>query len=82
MQTITRKDTDVSLYLLNDDVAIIVTDENTTIGDPPEYIISDCSALNSTVYTNAPMPEDWVGWKYLYTTENGWVLNPDWTPPA
>lgn len=82
MQTITRKDTNISLYLLEDDVTITVTDENIVVGEPPQFIIADCNSTNADLYTNVPAPEDWIGWKYLYTPESGWVLNPDWNPPV
>lgn len=82
MQTITRKDTNVSLYLYPDDVAIVVTSENIVVGDPPELVIGDCNSSNADLYTGVTDPGDWQGWKYLYTTENGWELNPDWDPPA
>lgn len=80
MQTLIRKGTNVSLYLWDDTTVIVVGTTNTIVGDPPEYIIGDCTVYNSTLYEGVTAPEDWVGGKYLYTPDGGWVPNPNWNP--
>lgn len=82
MKTITRNDTNVSLYLFDDTETVVMAATETTVGNPPQLIISDCGTSNSTLYEGVTNPDEWVGWKYLYTTEDGWVLNPDWIPPS
>lgn len=81
MKTITRKSTNVSLYLFNDDVVVDVKSNEIVIGNPPEFIIGDCDSSNAVLFENVSNPEDWQGWKYLYTESGGWVLNPDWIDP-
>lgn len=78
MQTITRRGTDVSLYLIDDGVEVDMGIQNTVVGNPPEYVISDCSVLNAHLYEGVSSPEDWIGGKYLYTPEAGWTLNPNY----
>lgn len=82
MKTITRKDTNVSLYLYPGSTAISMNENETIIGDPPELIIADCNTNNAVLYAGVSDPENWQGWKYLYTDADGWVLNPNWNPPV
>jgi hypothetical protein len=81
MKTIVRNETNVSLYLFADDKVVDIQADKTVIGNPPELIIADCNTSNATLFEGVTDPGDWAGWKYLYTAEGGWVLNPDWTPP-
>ena len=81
MKTIVRNKTNVSLYLFADDKVVDVQETQTVIGNPPELIIADCNTSNATLFEGVTDPGDWAGWKYLYTADGGWVLNPDWTPP-
>jgi hypothetical protein len=80
MKTIVRKGTNVSLYLFDDSVYVDIAADKTTIGDPATLYIDDCTTANATLFEGVTTPEEWTGWKYLYTTESGWELNPNWTP--
>lgn len=82
MKTITRKNTNISLYLFTDDTVVDMGPSDTTVGDPIQFIIADCSTENANLYAEVTDPGDWQGWKYLYTPDIGWALNPDWTPPV
>jgi hypothetical protein len=81
MKTIVRNDNNVSLYLFADDKVVDIQADKTVIGNPPELIIADCNTSNATLFEGVTDPGDWTGWKYLYTVEGGWVLNPDWVDP-
>jgi hypothetical protein len=81
MKTIVRKQTNVSLYLLPDNMAVKVGDSMTQVGDPAEFMIADCNASNCVVHENVPDPGDWSGWKYLFDG-TAWTPNPDWVDPA
>ena len=81
MKTITRNDNNVSIYLFDDATYVDIQADKTIVGDPVQFIIDDCNDSNTTLYTGVSNPEDWTGWKYLYTEADGWVLNPDWVPP-
>ena len=82
MKTIVRNDNNISLYLFDDSEFVGIASDITTIGNPPILYIDDCNSSNVTLFENVTEPEGWIGWKYFYTTEDGWVLNPDYFPPA
>jgi hypothetical protein len=73
----------VSLYLYSDDTPISVESDRTVIGDPanPSLYILDCTTSNCVLHEGVSEPLDWYGWKYTYTDEDGWELNPKWEPP-
>jgi hypothetical protein len=81
MKTIVRNDNAVALYLFDNNEVVDVKADKITIGDPVEMIITDCDSSNVTLFEGVTTPAEWTGGKYLYTTEDGWTLNPDWTPP-
>lgn len=69
----------VSIYLL-DNKHIEFTNTSILIGDPLEFVISDCSNLDTSVYDCLDFPDDWIGGKYLFDGFN-WALNPNWQEP-
>lgn len=81
MKTITRNDNNVSIYLFDDATYVDIQADKTIVGDPVQFIIDDCNDSNTTLFENVSNPENWQGWKYLYTESDGWVLNPDWIDP-
>lgn len=81
MKTIVRKGTNVSLYLLDDNVSLDIQESHIVVGDPAMFIIGDCGTSNVDVHENVADPGDWQGWKYFYDGQ-AWTLNPDWTQPA
>jgi hypothetical protein len=82
MKTIVRNGTNSSLYLLDDSEYVNIAADKTTVGDPVQFYVADCNTSNVTLFEGVTAPENWVGGKYFYTAEGGWVLNPDWTPPV
>lgn len=80
-QIITRNETNISLYALDDAKAVSIKADRTEIGDPVEFIIADCNASNVTLHTGVTTPEDWAGHKYFFDGVT-WTLNPDWVDPA
>ena len=80
MKTIIRNGTNVSLYLFDDATEVVMTSTETTVGNPAEFIISDCNTSNATLYTGVTDPEGWAGWKYLFDG-TAWALNPGYIPP-
>ena len=78
MQTIVRKDTNVSLYYLADSKTVDIGSSQTTISDSgtPELIISDCDSSNATLHTSVDAKSDWWGWKYKHDGSS-WSTNAD-----
>jgi len=78
MQTIVRKDTNVSLYYLADSKTVNIGSDQTTISDggTPELIISDCDSSNATLHTGVDAKSDWFGWKYKHDGSS-WSANAD-----
>ena len=82
MKTIVETSSNLSKYLLADDVTIIATAQDITVGDPAQFIIGDLNSTTVTVTDNVTnAPDDWTGNKYFYDGA-AWTLNPDWVDPA
>lgn len=81
MKTIVRNGSNVSLYLFENSVPVVIAADKTTVGDPATLYIDDCTTANATLFEGVTEPTGWKGWKYLYTAKGGWVLNPNWTTP-
>ena len=81
MKTIVETSTKLSKYLLADNVALISTADNITVGDPAQFIIGDLNSTNTTVTENVTnAPSDWTGNKYKFDSGT-WSANPDWVEP-
>ncbi len=78
MQTIVRKDTNVSLYYLADSKTVNIGSDSTTIseGGTTELIIADCDSSNATLHTGVGTKSDWWGWKYKHDG-SAWSVNTD-----
>tara|TARA_R100000278_G_scaffold14808_1_gene15355 strand:- start:279 stop:734 length:456 start_codon:yes stop_codon:yes gene_type:complete len=78
MQTIVRKDTNVSLYYLADSKTVNIGSDSTTIseGGTTELIISDCDTSNATLHQSVDTKTDWWGWKYKHDG-SAWSANTD-----
>jgi len=78
MQTIVRKDTNVSLYYLADSKTVDIGSDQTTISDggTPELIIADCDSSNATLHQGVDAKSDWWGWKYKHDGSS-WSTNSD-----
>ncbi len=82
MKTIVENGTNLSKYLLADDVTVESTTDNIVVGNPPQFIVGDLNDNTSTVYANVTdAPEDWTGNKFFYDGTT-WTLNPDWVAPS
>jgi len=80
MKTIVQKETNISLYVVQDDDLVVVNKFTIEIGNPADTIVCDCGADSVLVYANVTPPDDWKGCKYLFS--NGiWSPNPGWTDP-
>jgi len=71
----------LSIYLFDDNKEVVVTNESITVGNPIEFVVSDCNDTNTTMYENIIAPVDWVGGKYFFDGTD-WTLNPDWVDPS
>ena len=80
MKTIVELSTNISKYILEDDVALDITDTHITVGSPVEFIIGDMGSSNSVVYENVTPPEDWFGCKFTFDGST-WDLNADFSLP-
>jgi hypothetical protein len=79
MQTIVRKDTNVSLYYLVDSKTVNIDSDQTTISDggTPELIIADCDSSNAVLHQSVDTKSDWWGWKYKHDGSS-WSANADY----
>ena len=79
MQTIVRKETNISLYYLTDSKTVDITSTETTIseGGTPELIIQDCTTSNSTLHTGVDAKSDYWGHKYKHDG-SAWSANTDY----
>ena len=79
MQTIVRKDTNVSLYYLVDSKTVNIDSYQTTISDggTPELIIADCNSSNAVLHQSVDTKSDWWGWKYKHDGSS-WSANADY----
>ena len=81
MKTIVETSSQLSKYLLADDVAINMTSDNITVGNPAQFIVGDMNSGTATLYTDVTdSPSDWFGCKYKYDGTT-WAANPDWIDP-
>ena len=77
MQTITFKESNISVFSFEDNPTIIVTAENITC---PNFVIGDMNSSNAAVYTGVTLPGDWAGEKYFFDGTT-WTANPNYVAP-
>lgn len=80
MKTIVETTTNLSKYLLDDAVAVTVSADSITVGNPVQFIIADLNSGNALVREGVTAPADWSGNKYFFDG-SAWTLNPDWVEP-
>tara|TARA_B100000287_G_scaffold15271_1_gene15393 strand:+ start:3081 stop:3536 length:456 start_codon:yes stop_codon:yes gene_type:complete len=78
MQTIVQKDTNISLYYIDDNKTVTVTAESTTISldGTLERTIQDCTSSNVVLRTGVDAKSDWWGYKYKHDGSS-WSANSD-----
>ena len=75
MKTLTKSN--LSLYLLEDDVSVVLASDKITVGDPAKFIIQDCNSSDTVLHTDVSTPPSgWIGNKYTYDGTT-WAVNPD-----
>ena len=52
MKTIVETSTNISKYLLEDSVSVVMSTDQIIVGDPPQFIIADMDNNNSTLYSD------------------------------
>lgn len=80
MKTIVRKDSNISIWIFDDSQSVDIQENQTVVGDPVEYYISDCTTADSNLIDGVTPPVNWIGHKYLFSN-GSWTLNPDWVDP-
>lgn len=83
MKLIAKQDTNIVVLAYSDDEFIDDLENQINIGNPISLVIFK-SVDNICLIENAlDAPEDFIGEKYLYddSTEEKWVLNPDYIAP-
>lgn len=81
MKTIVENSTNLSKYLLQDSVTVVVNADHIVVGDPAQFIIGDLNSGNASVVENVTdFPADWIGNKYMYDGAT-WTQNPNWIDP-
>jgi hypothetical protein len=81
MKTLVFNETNVSAYLFQDSESLQIQSNQIVVGDPVRFVVGDCNESNVSLFENVTGPDDWVGGKYLYTQNDGWTLNSEWTAP-
>jgi hypothetical protein len=81
MKTIVENATNLSKYLLADDVVVTLNADHIVVGEPPQFIVADLSSDTAGVYEGVNAPSDWVGNKYTFDGTD-WTLNPNWVEPS
>lgn len=73
----------VSIYLFADDKELSITPSRTIVGplNKPDYIILDVNTENCVLHEGVTEPSGYTGWRYTYTVEDGWELNPKYQAP-
>jgi hypothetical protein len=79
MKTLTKNN--LSLYVFDDSKTLTITEDNIIVGDPADFIISDCNSNNTVLHENVTEPEDWRGCKYLFV-DGVWSISPNWEEPS
>ena len=79
MKTLTKDGR--SLYLFDDNEALLIEADKITVGDPVKFIIADCNSQNTVLHEGVTAPEDWQGCKYLFNGTT-WTPCPHWFEPA
>tara|TARA_Y100000356_G_scaffold127378_1_gene126199 strand:- start:55 stop:510 length:456 start_codon:yes stop_codon:yes gene_type:complete len=79
MQTIVRKDTNISLYYYPDSKTITIGSDLTTVkdGSTTELIIADCNSSNVVLHTGVAENTTYWGWKYKHDG-SAWSANADY----
>ena len=78
MKTLTKNN--LSLYLLEDNVDVVMQTDKIIVGDPPQFIIADCNSNNTVLHEGVTSPAKWIGHKYKYNGTE-WELNPNFIEP-
>jgi hypothetical protein len=81
MKTIVETATNLSKYLLADDVVVTLNADHIVVGEPPQFIVADLNSDTAGVYEGVTAPSDWVGNKYTFDGTD-WTLNPNWVEPS
>ena len=78
MQTIVKKETNISLYYLTDNKTVDIGSDQTTVSvdGAIELIIADCNSSNATLYTGVDEQATWWGHKYKHDGSS-WSANTD-----
>jgi hypothetical protein len=78
MKTIIEKETNLSIYYLDDSHEVVLNSEALWIGSGEhKSIISDRTSENTTIHSSVPTLTDWYGGKYLYDG-TAWSLNSEY----
>ena len=75
MKTIVENATNLSKYLLSDDVAVALNADHIVVGEPTQFIVADLNNDTAGVYEGVTTPSDWIGNKYTFDGTD-WVLAP------
>ena len=79
MKTLTKNN--VSIFLIEDDTSVTMDSESITVGDPVEFIITDCNSGDTVQHEGVTAPDDWYGHKYTYEGTT-WSLVAGWVDPG
>ncbi|MDA8851923.1 S8 family serine peptidase [Hyphomicrobiales bacterium] len=85
-QTITWKGGDnagISIFFFENNEIVEMESNRTVIKNSSGneiLIISDVNTSNATLHSGVTKPDDWFGYKYIYTN-GSWSLNEDWEDP-
>tara|TARA_B100000579_G_scaffold129653_1_gene104681 strand:- start:25598 stop:26002 length:405 start_codon:yes stop_codon:yes gene_type:complete len=83
-----KKKKNTVIYLFEDDLNILFNENNLVInshledGDYHKIFDQTTTTNNAVLYEAIDYPEDeWLPRKYIYTSDNGFILNDTWVDP-
>lgn len=77
MKTVVQRTTNLSKYVFDDDVELVMYNEMMLT---PNFIVGDLNNTNAIIYEDVSPPENWVGNRYTFDGTD-WTANDDWVDP-
>jgi len=77
MKTVVQRTTNLSKYVFDDDVELVMYNEMMLT---PNFIVNDLNNTNAIIYEDVSPPENWVGNRYTFDGTD-WTANDDWVDP-
>ena len=88
MKVVTKKATNVAVYIFPDNVPVVIQDDIMKVGNPEnpaydgyDFYVCDCTTETAALYQNVAAPNGIKPWTHLFDGTT-WTPNPDWVDPT